>query len=74
MQRATIGADTTSRGVTASTIAEALEHTVAAVPDRVALRTRGGEYEITWGEYGEQVDRVALGLKALGLGPGQTSR
>ena len=72
MQRATIGTDTTKRGVTAATIAEALEHTVAAVPDRVALRTRGGEYEITWAEYGEQVDRIALGLKALGLGPGQT--
>ena len=72
MQRATIGTDTTKRGVTATTVAEALEHTVAAVPDRVALRTRGGEYEITWAEYGEQVDRIALGLKALGLGPGQT--
>ena len=36
-------------------------------PDRVALRTRGGEQEITWGEYGERVDRFALGLKGLGL-------
>ena len=35
--------------------------------DRVALRTRGGESEITWGEYVDQVDRVALGLRGLGV-------
>ena len=35
----------------------------AANPDRVALRTRGGEREITWSEYGELVDRFALGLR-----------
>ena len=42
-------------------------------PDRVALRTRGGEQEITWGEYGEQVDRFALGLRELGLERGDVS-
>ena len=37
--------------------------------DRVALRTRGGEREITWAEYGELVDRFALGLRGAGCGP-----
>ena len=35
--------------------------TVRGEPERVALRTRGGEREITWGEYGELVDSFALG-------------
>jgi long-subunit acyl-CoA synthetase (AMP-forming) len=56
----------------APTIAEAFVRTVRAHPGRVALRTRGGEREITWGEYGRLVDRFALGLRALGLGRGDT--
>src|SRR5438105_289499 len=56
----------------AATIAEAFVRTVRAHPGRVALRTRGGEREITWGEYGRLVDRFALGLRALGLGRGDT--
>jgi long-chain acyl-CoA synthetase len=56
----------------APTVAEAFVRTVRAHPDRVALRTRGGEREYTWGEYGELVDRFALGLRALGLSRGDT--
>ncbi len=72
MEGATARAETTKAGLQAATVAAAFDLTVAAVPSRVALRTRGGEIEITWGEYGEQVDRVALGLRALGLERGQT--
>jgi long-subunit acyl-CoA synthetase (AMP-forming) len=56
----------------APTVAIAFERTVQANPDRVALRTRGGAREITWAEYGEMVDRFALGLRALGFGRGNT--
>jgi long-chain acyl-CoA synthetase len=56
----------------APTVAIAFARTVQASPDRVALRTRGGEREITWAEYGQMVDRVALGLRALGLERGDT--
>jgi long-subunit acyl-CoA synthetase (AMP-forming) len=70
MERAALDTEPSPRGVHGRTVAEAFAHTVRAVPDRTALRTRGGEREITWGEYGELVDRFALGLKALGLGSG----
>jgi long-chain acyl-CoA synthetase len=56
----------------APTVAEAFVRTARANPGRVALRTRGGEREISWGEYGRLVDRFALGLKGLGLGRGDT--
>jgi long-chain acyl-CoA synthetase len=53
-------------------MAVAFELTAAANADRVALRTRGGERELTWGEYAEQVDSAALGLRGLGLEPSQS--
>src|SRR4051794_30305006 len=56
----------------APTVAEAFVRTAAAYPDRVALRTRGGEREITWAEYRELVDRFAQALRDLGLGRGDT--
>jgi long-chain acyl-CoA synthetase len=65
----------TQRGesaVTAATVAEAFVRTARANPGRVALRTRGGEQEITWAEYAERVNRFALGLIGLGLRRGQT--
>ena len=64
MERATVD---TKKGLDAATVAQAFVHTARLHPDRVALRTRGGEREITWAEYGEQVDRFALGLRELGL-------
>jgi long-subunit acyl-CoA synthetase (AMP-forming) len=59
-------------GLQATTVAAAFTATVRSVPDRIALRTRGGEEEITWGEYGDRVDRFAHSLKGLGLERGQT--
>lgn len=46
--------------------------TAAAYPDRVALRQkrRGLWRETTWADYRRQVCQAALGLRALGLRPG----
>ena len=70
MERATVDKTDQPKGVEGTTVAAAFELTALANPDRVALRTRAGESEITWGDYLEQVDRVALGLRGLGVGPG----
>ena len=69
MERAMVD---TKQAVEAATVAQAFAVTVRANPDRVALRTRGGEREMTWSEYGQQVDRFALGLRGLGLAKGDT--
>ena len=37
------------------TVCAAFQATAAANPDAIALRTKGGEIEITWGEYAERV-------------------
>jgi long-chain acyl-CoA synthetase len=58
--------------VEASTVAQAFQATAAAHPDRVALRTKGDEFSITWREYGDRVRDTAGGLAALGLERGQT--
>ncbi len=49
MERATVDKTAQPKGVEGSTVAEAFELTAVANPDRVALRTRGGEAEVTWG-------------------------
>lgn len=55
-----------------ASLCEAFQNTVARTPDAVALRTPGGATEITWREYGERVERIAGGLAALGVKPGDT--
>src|SRR5689334_8936681 len=72
MERSVLDTGDTRSALDAATVAEAFAITVRAHPDQVALRTRGGEREITWGEYGELVDRFALALRGLGLGAGDT--
>ncbi|HEX6459635.1 MAG TPA: long-chain fatty acid--CoA ligase [Thermoleophilaceae bacterium] len=59
-------------GLGASTLCEAFQLTSAEHPERVALRLKGGELEITWSEYAEKVKRLAAGFAALGLGPEDT--
>jgi long-subunit acyl-CoA synthetase (AMP-forming) len=59
-------------GLDASTLCEAFQLTAAAHPERVALRTKGGELALTWGDYADKVRRVAAGFASLGLGPDQT--
>ena len=50
-----------------TTVCAAFQATAAARADEVALRTKGGEIEITWGEYAERVRQIAAGLHKLGL-------
>src|ERR671910_508385 len=54
-------------GLQASTVAEAFQATAHAHPERVALRTKGDEFSITWAEYAEKVRHTAAGLAGLGL-------
>ncbi len=56
----------------ASTVCEAFQITAGENVDRVALRTPGGEIELTFGEMAERVRNIATGLHALGVRPGDT--
>src|SRR4051794_40675589 len=60
------------RSIDAPTIAEAFRRTVAAVPDRPAVRTKDDEVSMTWSELQDRADAVAGGLAKLGLERGQT--
>src|SRR5919199_6577601 len=62
----------TYRALQESTMCAAFQVTASEVPDRVALRTKGDEFSITWREYAERVERLAAGLAGLGLGRGDT--
>ncbi len=70
MQRTAVETEPSKQGLRAPTVAQAFARTVREAGDRIALRTRGGEREITWTEYGEQVDRFALGLLEHGVSAG----
>ena len=54
-------------GLDASTMAEAFQLTAQAHPERVALRTKGDEFSITWAGYADKVRAVTAGLAGLGL-------
>src|SRR5690349_3038522 len=54
------------------TMCAAFQVTAAENSDRVAIRTKGGEFSITWGEYAQGVEKIARGLAGLGLGRGGT--
>jgi long-chain acyl-CoA synthetase len=56
----------------AATIAEAFRITAAERLDEVAIRTKGDEFTITWGELRDRVDALAAGLAALGVKRGDT--
>jgi len=51
---------------------EAFQITAAERPGDVALRTIADGISITWGEYSARVKRLAGGLAALDVGPGDT--
>ncbi len=63
---------TRPRALDAATMCEAFQLTAAERPDQVALRTIGDGISITFGEYAERVRRLAGGLHALGVRPGDT--
>src|SRR3954470_3013015 len=54
------------------TLCAAFQVTAAEHPDRVALRTKGDEFTLTWGEYAQRVEKIAAGLAGMGLGRGDT--
>src|SRR4051794_494197 len=60
------------RALGAATMCEAFQITVADHADVLALRSPGGELELTWREYDERVRRTAAGLAALGVKRGDT--
>jgi long-chain acyl-CoA synthetase len=59
-------------GLRARTVCEAFQVTAAAHAGEVALRTRGGEAEITWDRYAERTRALAAGLAALEVRRGDT--
>jgi long-chain acyl-CoA synthetase len=67
-----LGVEDSRVGIGGMTVCEAFQRAIRRHADRVALRTRGGATEITWGEYGGHVERLAGGLAGLGLGRGAT--
>ncbi len=62
-----------SRAVAGQTVSTLFRDMVAARPDSVALRWTDGDQpgQLTWAQYGEQAGRVAAGLLALGVRPGE---
>jgi long-subunit acyl-CoA synthetase (AMP-forming) len=54
------------------TMCAAFQVTAAERAGKVAIRTKGDELTITWGEYAAKVERLAAGLAALGLERGKT--
>jgi long-subunit acyl-CoA synthetase (AMP-forming) len=57
---------------TMTSLCEAFQATAARHPHAVALRTPGGDVEITWARYSERVRRLAEGLHALGVRRGDS--
>jgi long-chain acyl-CoA synthetase len=54
-------------------VLEAFHRTVERLGDRVAIRTKGDAFTITWDELRRRVDEVAGGLAGLGLERGQNA-
>jgi long-chain acyl-CoA synthetase len=73
MEAAT-GGQATREGLAldARTLTEAFQRTAAAHADGSALRTPGGETQVTWAQYGERVRALAAGLAAFGVVAGDT--
>jgi len=72
MEATTAAQQGTAPPVQGETITQALEHTVGRVPDRVAVRTKGGEETFTWSQIRDRADALAAGLRKLGVGKGDS--
>ncbi|TMK40625.1 MAG: long-chain fatty acid--CoA ligase [Actinobacteria bacterium] len=55
-----------------ASLCEAFQRTAARRPHSPALRTLGGDVELTWGDYADRVRRIATGLASLGVGRSDT--
>src|SRR5438067_1748196 len=60
------------RALREPTLCAAFQVTANEHADRVALRTKGDEFSMTWGEYAAKIRSLAGGLAGLGLGRGDT--
>jgi long-chain acyl-CoA synthetase len=58
--------------IEALTVCEAFQRTVAAYPDKLALRTRDDSLSLTWSALADRVHRLAGGLAAIGVTQGDT--
>lgn len=63
--------DTTSPVLQEITLGQLLDRTVARNPDNEALVYFDRNYRMTWREVGEQTDRLARGLMAMGIQKGE---
>ena len=72
MARLTVSHDSgpVATALVTDTIGATLAAVVEAQPDRPALVSRHQDIRWTWGELGEEVEKVALGLLALGIEAG----
>ncbi|SUE28838.1 fatty-acid--CoA ligase [Nocardia farcinica] len=59
-------------GISAATLPQAFQATVAARGDRAALVAHGENRTLSWLDYATAVEEVATGLAALGVGRGDT--
>src|ERR1700751_2268297 len=62
----------TRAALSASTVAEAFRITAAERENEGAVRTKGDEFAITWGELRDRADAIAGGLARLGVRRGDT--
>ena len=62
----------TPRALDATTVAEAFQLTAEDRADQPAVRTKGDEFVMSWGEYAEKVRTIAAGLAGVGIGRGDT--
>src|SRR3954453_14022801 len=60
------------RALEEPTMCAAFQVTAAERADKVAIRTKGDDVSITWGEYADRVRKIAAGLGSRGLERGQT--
>src|SRR2546423_15224916 len=60
------------RALEEPTMCGAFQVTSSEHPDRVALRTKGDEFSMTWAEYADKVRALAAGLAGLGPKRGDT--
>jgi long-chain acyl-CoA synthetase len=60
------------RALGEATVCAAFQATAEDHADRVALRTKGDAFSITWSEYEQRVRAAAAGLAGLGVGAGDT--
>jgi long-chain acyl-CoA synthetase len=72
MEATTAAEQGTAPPVHGETITQALEHTADRVPDRIAVRTKGGEETVTWSQLRDRADALAAGLRKLGVGKGDS--